>query len=253
MVRSRRRLVVSLAAALLVAACGGGGGSDGPGASAEGVYGGALTGSTSSYFQMLVLENDEFWVIYGAQSSGTFLIAGFIQGAGTSNSGSFTSSAMKDYGFLPPLAGTASASYSADAKTMSGTASFSGRNVGLNGGPIAGSLYNYGAAASLATISGTWNVGVNTGETASLAINGAGALSLTSTGGCTGTGTIVPRASGKNVFNVSVTFGGSPCLLPGGTVGGIAVAYPLTGGRMQLIAAARNSAQSAGFLVAGTR
>jgi hypothetical protein len=248
----KARLVVSGLAVALVAACGGGG-SDAPSGPAEGVYGGPLTGSTSSYFQMLVLENDEFWVIYGAQSSTTFLIAGFIQGAGTSNNGTFSSSALRDYGFVPALAGTASANYNTDAKTISGTANFSGRTVGFSGGPIPGSLYNYGSAASTSTVAGSWSVGVNTGETANLTISAGGALSLASSGGCTGTGSIVPRASGKNVFNVAVTFAGTPCLLPGSTVTGIAIAYPLSNGRTQLIAAARNSAQTAGFLVAGTR
>lgn len=252
MSRTARIAIGVLASALVAAGCGGGG-SDSPSGPAEGVYGGALTGSTSSYFQMLVLENDEFWVIYGTQSSTAFLIAGFIQGAGTSNSGAFSSSALRDYGVVPPLAGTANASYNTDAKTISGTASFSGRTVGFNGGPIPGSLYNYGSAASLTTVSGSWSVGVNTGETANLTISAGGALGLASSGGCTGTGSVVPRASGKNVFNVAVTFGGAPCLLPGGTVSGIAIAYPLANGRTQLIAAGRNSAQTAAFLVAGTR
>lgn len=238
--------------ALLVTACGGGGGS-GPGASAEGVYGGALTGSSSSSFQALVLENDEFWVLYGTQSSTTFFVAGFIQGPGASNSGAFTSSSLKDYGVLPPLAGTGSATYNADAKTISGSASFSGRTVGFSGGPIAGSLYNYNSAANLATVSGAWTVSANTGESANLSIGSTGAISLLSTLGCSGTGNVAPRASAKNVFNVSLTFGPAPCALPGGTITGIAIAYPLSNGRTQLIAGGKNAAQTAGFMIFGTR
>ena len=239
-------------AALLVAACGGGG-SGGPGPSAEGVYGGNLSGSASSNFQMLVLENDEFWVLYGTQSSTTFSVVGFIQGSGASNSGAFTSSSLKDYGVLPPLAGTASATYNADAKTINGSASFSGRTVGFNGGPIAGSLYNYTSAATLTAVSGTWVVSVSTGESANLSIGSTGGLSILSSLGCSGTGNVAPRASAKNVFNVSVTFGPAPCVLPGGTITGIAIAYPLSNGRTQLIAGGKNAAQTAGFMVFGTR
>lgn len=245
------RLSVSITA-ILVAACGGGGSSS-PGPSAEGVYGGALSGSTSSSFQALVLENDEFWVLYGTQSSTTFFVAGFIQGPGTSSSGTFTSSSFRDYGVLPPLAGAASATYNADAKTINGSATFSGRTVSFNGGPIAGSLYNYNTAANLSTVSGAWAVTAGTGESANLSVSSTGVISLLSSLGCSGTGNVVPRASGKNVFNVSLTFGPAPCALPGGTITGIAIAYPLSNGRTQLIAGGKNSAQTAGFMVFGTR
>ena len=237
---------------ILLSACGGGG-SSAPSPSAEGVYGGALSGSASSSFQALVLENDEFWVLYGTQSNTTFFVAGFIQGPGTSSSGTFTASSLKDYGLLPPVGGTASATYNADAKTINGSANFPGRTVGFNGGPIAGSLYNYNNPANLSNVSGAWAVTVNTGETANLSIGSTGTISLLSSLGCSGTGSATPRASGKNVFNVSLTFGPAPCAIPGGTISGIAIAYPLSSGRTQLIAGGKNSAQTAGFMIFGTR
>ena len=90
--------------AISLASCGGGG-SDSPapsaGPTAEGVYGGTLTGSTSSAFQLLVLENGEFWAMYGTQTASAFGVAGFIQGSGTSNNGSYTSSNTKDFGVNP--------------------------------------------------------------------------------------------------------------------------------------------------------
>ena len=69
------RRVWALAAVTVLSACGGGGGggSAAPapapaptpsGPSAQGLYSGALTGSRSSAFQLLVLENDEFWGVY---------------------------------------------------------------------------------------------------------------------------------------------------------------------------------------------
>jgi hypothetical protein len=92
-----KRLVGSASLAInlvmLVACGGGGGGGDsatsgpptGSGAKAEGAYAGTLTGSASTGFQMLVLENDEYWALYGTSVGGTFGVAGFLQGNGVSS------------------------------------------------------------------------------------------------------------------------------------------------------------------------
>ncbi len=65
---------------------------------------------------------------------------------------------------------------------------------------------------------------------------------------------MTPRASGKNVFNLTLVFGAAPCVFPGATFSGVAYSYPLLpGSRRQLTAAARNTAQSAGLLLVGTR
>ncbi|GAB1387840.1 hypothetical protein MASR1M6_00200 [Rubrivivax sp.] len=217
------------------------------------MYAGTLSGGSSPDFQMIVLENNEFWVMYGMYNSTAFQAAGFIQGAGASGNGSFSVASMRDYGMYPPLVGSASGTYNAGAKTISGTTVFSGRTVRLSGGPIVGGTYDYGAPASISTVAGNWTVGLSSGETASLTVGTSGSVTMRSSGGCLSTGTVTPRPTGTNVFNVSVTFGYPPCLLPGMTVSGVAIAYPLANGRTQLLAAARDSAQSAGFLAAGAR
>ena len=51
-----------------------------------------------------------------------------------------------------------------------------------------------------------------------------GAFTASSSLGCNFAGTVLPRPSGKNVFNVSLTFGPAPCALPGQAAAGIAVA-----------------------------
>ena len=102
----RARMAVALAFTAALAACGGGGDDEaatsGSGATAEGVYGGTLTGSSNA-FQLLVLENGEFWALYGIPSASTFGVTGFLQGAGTSSNGTFTAASTKDFGFIPAV------------------------------------------------------------------------------------------------------------------------------------------------------
>jgi hypothetical protein len=220
----------------------------------EGVYGGTLTGSTSSAFEMLVLDTGEFWSLYGTQTSTNFVVAGFVQGTGNASNGSFASSNAKDFGFRPAVADTVNASYNKTAKTISGTVSSTVGTVSFSGGPIAGSLYNYDASASLSTVSGSWSTTSTTGETIALSVNSSGALAATSSLGCSFTGTVTPRPSGKNVFNVTLSFGPAPCALSGQTATGIAVAYPLpSGGLTQLIVGVTDSARTLGVAAFGTR
>ena len=251
---SNTLLALATAFCLTLVGCGGGGGSSPPpGPSAEGVYGGTLTGSTSSNFQMLVLENDEFWAMYGTQTSSLFFVAGFLQGTGVSNNGTYTSSNVRDFGFNPARAGTANATYNATAKTITGSVAASAGTVTLNGGPIAGSLYNYNTPALLSSVSGSWALTALTGEGVSLNISAAGAFTANSSLGCAFSGTMVPRPSGKNIFNVSLTFGPSPCVLAGQPASGIAIVYPLATGRAQLIFAGTNTGRTIGTAAFGTR
>lgn len=251
---NEKTLAGTLLACAILSGCGGGGSPSATvGPSAEGVYGGTLTGSTSTSFQLLVLENGDFWSVYGSQSPGTFGVAGFVQGTGTSNNGSFTSSNSKDFGFSPALAAIATATYDATAKTIAGNFKAGTTTVTFAGGPIAGSLYDYNAAASLTTVVGAWSTTSLTGEGVALKVASSGAFTAMSSLGCSFTGTIAPRASGKNVFNVSTTFGGAPCALPGQSATGIAIAYPLSNGMTQLLVAATDSTRSYGAALFGSR
>ena len=252
-----QKLSIAIASSILLAACGGGG--DGGSKietavpSAEGAYGGTLTGSTSTAFNMLVLENGDFWALYGTQSSTAFGVAGFIQGSGTSNSGSFTSASTKDFGYAPARAGTVTATYDATAKTISGTTTTGTSTVGFSGGPIVGSLYDYNTAASLTTVTGSWSTTSVTGEGVAITVAASGTFTAASTLGCNFSGTITPRASGKNVFNVAMTFGAAPCALAGQSATGIALAYPIANGKTELLVAAVDGTHSYGAAVFGSR
>lgn len=245
-----------LCALLAIAGCGGDG--DGgnapfqPGTTAEGVYAGTLTGSASDAFNLLVLETGEYWVLFGTQTASSLLVAGFGQGTGTSVSGTFTSTDFRDFTVVPVAAGRVDAVYNRSGSSIRGSVTFAGSSVGFSGGAIAGSLYDYDIPASLATISGNWSLTDLAGQAVSLSIASTGAFTATSAG-CVFTGSVTPRPSGKNVFNVALTFGSAPCVLAGQSAAGIAVAYPLATGGTQLIIAAVDGARAQGAAAIGVR
>jgi hypothetical protein len=225
-----------------------------PVAVAEGVYVGTLTGSSSSDFQVLVLESGEFYGLYGTNVSSSFAVAGFVQGLGVSDNSnnSFTSSNVRDFGFLPSAASTLTSTYAASA--INGSLVTSGQTTTFNGARPSGTgSFDYNAAATLSSITGVWNLAVLGGGSAAVNI-GAGGIFTGSTSGCSFSGNITPRASGKNVFNISLTYGPAPCLAPATTGTGIALSYPVNNGNsQQLIIAGVNSTRTAGTALFGTR
>jgi hypothetical protein len=256
-------LLGALLASSFLAGCGGGGdsssttaGAPAPiaNASAEGVYGGTITGSKNTSFETIILENGDFWSIYGTETTSSFNVTGFLQGSGTSDRGSFNSVNAKDFGFAPGVAGNLSSTYDATAKTISGTFAAGTQVATFSGGPIAGSLYNYNTPASLSTVIGTWSTSsLPTGENVAINVASDGAFNATSSLGCKFAGNITPRASGKNVFDVAMTFGAAPCALSGQSATGIALSYPLPSGKTELLVTAVNGARSYGAAVFGTR
>lgn len=250
--------LLSLAAVAALAACGGGGGESAPApvapATAEGVYAGTASASgTSAPFNLLVLENGEYWLLYGSGTPQALYVEGFIEGVITSNNGVLTSTSGKDFGAVPAVQVTINATYNATAKTMSGTVSSVGfPTATFSAGPDASSTYNYNTPASLSTIAGQWSMTDLAGETLALNVGANGAFTGGG-GGCTFSGNITPRPSGKNVFNVTMTFGGAPCALPEQSASGIAVASTGTGGRTQLAVAAIDSTKQYGAVALGTR
>ena len=91
------------------------------------------------------------------------------------------------------------------------------------------------------------------GETANAMISSSGDVTGFTSRGCTFTGTVAPRPSGKNVFNVSITFGGSPCVLLGKTATGIAIQYPIGQAQTELELAVISSDRTEGVAAVGNR
>lgn len=188
---------------------------------AEGAYFGHLGGATpNNTFNLVVLENGEFWGLYGNSSRNNFYISAFIKGQGTSNNGRFTSSKAGDFGFTPPLPVTVQASYVAKESIQAEVSTVAGK-VRLIGAAAIPSVYNYDKPAKLEAIQGKWSTISLEYERGSLTIQPSGTFSGEGAG-CTYNGTIVPRPSGKNIYNVKLKFG-SNCAMPGEQAEGIGI------------------------------
>lgn len=239
----------ALAAAAFLAACGGGsgGGSESDGgmpptqtSSAEGFW----TGKASSGFDvnMAVLDNGETWGIYASGG----VIYGALHGQTTASNGTLTGSGRD---FDLSSGEIVSSSYS-------GTyASQSNINVRLANGTTFTANYaaTYDQPASLSALAGTYTGhGVATGapvQAMPVTITSSGTITMPPSLGCAASGTVAPRAGGKNVFNLSVTFNGASCVLGNGaTVFG--VAYYESG---KLLAMGLLPSKVAGFIFTGQK
>lgn len=248
---------IAMAAALSLTACGGGGGSSGgtgagPGASAEGVYGGTLSGASVSNFQMLVLDDGEYWVMYGNRTADRFLVAGFAQGHATTSNGKFTSSDARDFSTIPATSGTISATYTSTPSISGTVKADAGGTASFSGGPIPGSLYDFDARPQVSDVVGSWSLTTLQGSPMDLQVAPNGSFTANSNG-CSISGTMRSHSSGKNVFALSITFGGAPCALAGQRTTGIGVAYPVASGATQLLVAAVNGDRTVGAAAFGTR
>lgn len=235
-----------------LAGCGGGGDSGGapPVLKAEGAY----SGTTSRGYDIgvLVLEDDTVWAYYSVGS----LIYGFVHGAGASANNAFSVSNIRDYYFptVTTYSGSASGSY-VPGVSVQGTLQYAGQTPMTFSATAAAVVgYNYDQPATPSAIAGAYSGTVGpTGETASVTIGASGALSAVTSSGCSFTGMAAPRASGKNVYDVAITFGPNPCLLANATVTGIGVITQPTSGVTQLLAAVVDPGRSVGLAFVGTR
>lgn len=222
-------------------------------AKAEGVYSGTLTGSSSRDFGLLLLENGEFWSTYGIETGNTFLIAGFVQGTGTFRDGTFTSTDGRDFGVTPAARGSITARFSSNEDSFTGTGEVGGRSITVTGARPTASTYDYNAGASLAAITGAWNMRLLDESGVILNIAPSGAFTATNRG-CSFSGVIAPRPSGKNVFDVNLTFGGPPCIRPGTTGKGIALTYKIQNStQRQLFIVGTNPSRTEGTAMFGVR
>lgn len=247
--------IVLAAVVAAVALSGCGGGDDSSPASigkAEGAYRGNTSGGQQ--FETIILDDDRFYSLYGTISGEMFFVAGLAQGNGTSDNGQFTSSNIRDFGVSPPQSGTLSATY-VPATSISGTVTAAGSAATLTfaGSAIPSTEFDYSTPADLSLITGAWSLRNLDGSTTTLDIASSGAMTGASSG-CAFNGTISPRASGKNVFDISLTFGAAPCAQPGQVATGIGLTFLVNGGPIrELVLAGTNSARSSAAVAVGRR
>ena len=212
--------------------------------SAEGLWTGATP--TRRTVGGLVLDDGSYWVFYTAIGNPNVL-AGLVQGTGTSHSGSFGSSNTRDFNLEG--AGILAA-------TMNGTYvqknSFNGTIAYFNGdtGSFT-STYDVGyeLAPDMNLVAGNYSGLRADNHTVTVTVDSAGKLAGHSSDGCTFAGKFSPRAKG-NAFHHSVTFGGGACSHGTETVNGVAFYDAAT---QRLYSAALNSARTNGFIFIGTK
>lgn len=253
---------IALAILILLVGCGGGGSSSNNSSNtttstsqsnvghAQGVYSG--TTSSSFTFETIVLPNDVFYGIYGTVSGNLLLVDGMVTGQGSSGATTFTAN-INDFLFNGTVnSGSVNATYVAGSSINGTVAETGSPAVTFSGAAIPATQFNYNSAASLSQISGSWTGTLLDGSTATVSVQSSGSFSGTDSG-CNFSGTITPDSSGKNFFNITLTFGGSPCLRPGQSATGIAVDYLLANGVNRQLLAAGTSGSTFGAVFVATR
>ena len=205
---------------------GGAGGTTSYTGQAQGVYSG--TASTGNAFATIILPNDKFYGIYGTTTGNTFFVNGMVAGQATSSNGSLMANVTDYLSTGQTLSDTITAT-DVPGQSVTGTLTENGTSVTFNGTALATSSFNYNTAASVGSISGAWNGSLLDGMTTAVTINTNGTVTGNSSG-CSFTGTISADASGKNFYDVSITFGSSPCAFPNQTATGVGVYYLLSDG-----------------------
>ena len=240
----------AVAAAVLLSACGGGSSDDDSGpatpptaTTAEGFWVGKS--STGFDVNLAVLENGDTWgvyhrngVLYGALRGTTTSANGTLSGTGAEvdlTTGAFATSAYS--GTYSPKSSLSVRIGSAAATTFSGNYSSA-----------------YDQTASLSALAGTFTgSGAATGasvQSAVVTISASGVVSSPPSFGCSAAGTVKPRATGKNVFDLQITFNGANCALGNGaSVSG--VAYYENGSLLAM--GLRPGSQTTGFIFIGRK
>ena len=212
--------------------------------SAEGRWTG--TTPTGRTVAGLVLEDGSYWLFYSARDHPNIL-AGLIQGTGTSHSGSFGSSNTRDFNLEG--AGIRSA-------TMNGSnvpnKSFLG-TIAYFTGDTESFTCTYDAdsesAPNLNQVTGTYTGLRSDNHTVTVTVDSVGTLSGHASDGCTVAGTLSPLTQG-NVFHTSLTFDDGSCRQGTETLTGVAVSDIAT---QRLYIAALNKARTTSYLFLGTK
>ena len=227
----------------LLAACGGGGGAGpAPIVTAEGFWEG--TASTGNSVALAVLETGETWGVYTSNGS----IVGALYG-NTASSGTTLSGTGKDFNI--PSRSVGSGSYTGTFVEKSSIRVATSLGSTFSGAYV--TTYDQPASmvAAAGTFSGQGVSGTSPVQTVSVTISPSGAITVPASLGCSAAGSAKPRTSGKNIFDVTVTFTGSTCALgDGASTTGIAY-YNATTRRVLVMA--MNAAKSDGFIYVGQK
>jgi hypothetical protein len=231
---------------LLMAACGGASSS-----ATNNAVEGAWTGTDSwgNTFITLVLENGNYYAMYGTTRDGNFVMQGFDHGTPTLN-GNALNGAITEYdSILPPVAATLDATAVAGSSLQGAITNAAGTASGtFTATPLSAKFtgYDYNTPASASDVAGNWTVSTPNSSAEKITISATGSVTG-SINGCSFSGTVSPRSTGKNVLDMDLLFGPSPCAKANQSVSGIALDYDLGNGKRQLLAALQDPKKAYGY------
>jgi hypothetical protein len=214
--------------------------------SAEGMWTGTV--ATNRTLTAAVLDDGTYYLFYSAPGNSTIL-SGVLQGAGTSASGTFSSSNTKDFAVqAATLDATLSSPFTAR-QFLNGT-------VAYTGGGMTTFTSSYNTAYDTTPTIGSF-VGVYQGQassfggsqTATITVSSDGSFTGTEQNGCTFAGSLALRTRG-NVVDQTLTFGGGTCFFGSTTFTGIAFRDVATN---RLYAAAPNSDRTDAAMFLGNK
>lgn len=207
-------LILCVSAVTVLTGCGGGGG--GGGTPVAGTAEGYWIGTTSTGYNaaIVVLENGETWGLY----TNSNIVYGALYGTSTGTGNTFSASGS-DFNLQNWAVSQGSLSGTVVPQSTIRATSNYGTTVNLT----YSSAYN--TPATQAAIAGNYTIkgisATGSADNVAMTISSTGDLSVPGQG-CNAAGTVTPRSSGKNVYNISVTFTGNNCALGnGGTASGI--------------------------------
>jgi hypothetical protein len=229
--------------ALALSACGGSGESADP----QGIYDGTLGASGNSGLTLTILDNLQFWGVYGTQTDGRLTPAGFFHGHGQVIGNIYTSQDGTSY--EPGVSTSVALSTTVAGDSLTGIVATATTNTPLT--TRTSTTVDYDSPAKLSDVAGTWSLAYAGGQAAATTIGADGTITGGAAGSCTFTGTLTPGS--KNVFNLAFTYGPAPCAYPGKSLSGIAVTSVVnTAGQRQLIMAGVDVDQTSNVLLVGT-
>lgn len=229
---------------ILLTACGGSGDEDASVdasaaalAGAAGLYVGDIVDANAEVFgeyEMLVLEDGSLWAFY-ERSTADGYGASFAQGNVEFKDGKAKINNLKDFGFAPAEPATATGTYENDLfngsyQVLGTDSTLKGRKLGeavvYSEGDFSSTssmTYDYDTAATVAAIAKTWSFQLSTNEFTTVDIDASGNIAgSTFDKTCEYTGKATPRASGKNVFDITINFKAG-CALANQTVTGVGI------------------------------
>ena len=244
-------ILTSLGLPLLLAACGGAKSSDNN--AAEGAWTG--TDSWGNTFRMVVLENGDYYSLYGANKPENFQLQGFDQGTPTLSGDTLKGALTEFDNNNKPAKGMLDATVVAGSSIKGVLTNAMGTSTGeFTATPLSQKYpgYDYNATAYTTDVQGNWTVTSLNTSSEKIAINDKGVVTG-SIKGCSFSGTVSPRSTGKNVLNMGLLFGPSPCEYANQGVSGIAMNYDLGNGKRELLVALMDPIKAHGYAFSAQR